>query len=170
MKLNSRSSQLFSSLLSPSRLRTARLVALLGTPLSSYFFAYFEFSISNISRKNSWFLFKLQLSFWILPISELRAGRAEIGKYNSFTSAHFHCLQVYRSGLEAIFSKVVRIFIFSHVDYSVFIRIHRLFQSEFDFLPFNCFSQSLSPFWLLMESVRTERAGAVLGRLPVRTL
>ena len=34
-----------------------------GTPLFSYFSIGFEFSISNISRKKSWFLFKLQLSF-----------------------------------------------------------------------------------------------------------
>ena len=116
MKFNSRSLQLFSLLLLPSRLRTARLVA--GTPLVSYFFLNFRFQIFR--EKHSWCLFKLQLSFSISPISELRAGRAEIRKYNSFTSAHFHCLQVYRSGLEAIFSKVVRISIFSQVDISVF--------------------------------------------------
>ena len=34
-----------------------------GTPLFSYFSIGFEFSISNISRKKSWFLLKLQLSF-----------------------------------------------------------------------------------------------------------
>ena len=89
--------------------------------------SHFQF---QIFWNKSWFISKLQLSFWISPISESRAP-------------HLHCLQVYRSGLEAIFSKVVRTFIFSQLDISLFIWIYQFINRLFTSWPFQPKPESL---------------------------